>query len=136
MELVEYLNIHPNFWWLNPGRYFDKVYFPMSERHGKRCYTPEDRNNIVKRLRGLSEIVDVIREHNIPLVGHNFGLDLLYFFQMFCTDLPGMIKKIYIFVNIYVYINNKLYVFFMQKIMKDSNWKSEIFFLIFMIQSL
>ncbi|OXA64412.1 pre-piRNA 3'-exonuclease trimmer isoform X2 [Folsomia candida] len=87
-DLTVYFNQHPDFIWKHPNRYFDKTFFPESERAGKHCYTSEDKVNIVKRLRGLSQIVDVIREHKIPLVGHNFALDLLYFFRMFCTELP------------------------------------------------
>lgn len=71
---------------------------------GKQCYDGKDIDQIVKRLRGLSEIVDVIREYKIPLVGHNFGLDLLYFFQMFCTDLPGMFLFLFL---MYIYTFNK-----------------------------
>lgn len=51
--------------------------------------TEEDKKEIIRKLRGISVIVDVISRKKIPVVGHNMILDLMYFFHQFCRTLPG-----------------------------------------------
>ncbi|ODM92523.1 Poly(A)-specific ribonuclease PARN-like domain-containing protein 1 [Orchesella cincta] len=85
-ELKEYLDKNPNFMekCSLEERPLDKTFFPETVK----VVTPEHKNEIIQRLRGFSTIVDVISERKIPVVGHNMILDLMYFFQQFCSDLP------------------------------------------------
>jgi len=62
-----------------------QIFFPEV----KDLYNEKDIKDLLSRMKGFSEIADVIREYEVPVVGHNMALDLLYFIKMLACDLPG-----------------------------------------------